>query len=128
MRTISNKAMSKNGSEDVVMEEQGEGPATAMSPSPGYGAIKIRHILESVSPNNVMEYRALLDEAGFDTRESLALPYSEFREEVTGIKSGHARALLIMVAEERERMRNPRKLTMSSKARRPCLSPLGTIV
>ena len=38
--------------------------------------------------------------------------YSEFREEVAGIKSGHARALLVMVAEdsERERMSNPRKL------------------
>jgi hypothetical protein len=42
--TISNKAMSKNGSEDVVMEEQGDGPATAMAPSPGYGSIKIRHM------------------------------------------------------------------------------------
>ena len=86
--TISNKAMSKNGSEDVVMEEQGDGPATAMAPSPGYGSIKIRHILERVSPTNVMEYRALLDEAGFDTLESLTLPYSEFKEEVTGIKFG----------------------------------------
>ena len=28
---ISNKAMSKDGSEDVVMEEQGDGPATAMA-------------------------------------------------------------------------------------------------
>ena len=49
-------------------------------------------------------------EAGFDTLESLALPYSEFREEVTGMKPGHARALLTMVAEERERMGYPRKL------------------
>ena len=101
--------MSKDGSEDVVMK-QGDGPATAMAPSPGYGSIKIRHILERVSPTNVMEYRALLDEAGFDTLESLALPYSEFREEVAGIKSGHARALLVMVAEEHEHISNPRKL------------------
>ena len=108
--TISNKAMAKNGSEDVVGREQGDGPETAVAPSPGYGSIKIRHILEKVSPTNVMEYRALLDEAGFDTLESLALPYSEFKEEVTGIKAGHARALLVMVAEERERMSIPRKL------------------
>ena len=101
--------MYKDGSEDAAME-QGGGPAMAMAPSPGYGAIKIRHILERVSPTNVMECRALLDEAGFDTLESLTLPYSEFREEVTGMKSGHARALLIMVAEERERISNPRKL------------------
>ena len=101
--------MSKDGSKDVVMK-QGDGPATAMAPSPGYGAIKIRHILERVSPTNVMGYRALLDEAGFGTLESLALPYSEFKEEVAGTKPGHARALLVMVAEGRERISNPRKL------------------
>ena len=117
--TISNKAMAKNGSEDVVGGEQGGGPATAVAPSPGYGSIKIRHILEKVSPTNVMEYRALLDEAGFDTLESLTLPYSEFKEEVTGIKSGHARALLVMVAEERERMSNPRKLDYAEQGTPP---------
>ena len=103
--------MSKDGSEDVVME-QGRGPATAMAPSPGHGAIKIRHILERVSPTSVMEYWSLLDEAGFDTLESLTLPVSEFRDEVTGMKAGHARALLNLVAEERERIK-PRKLDLS---------------
>ena len=41
---------------------------------------------------------------------SLTLPYSEFREEVQGMKPGHARALLTMVAEERQRVASPRKL------------------
>ena len=59
-----------------------------------------------------MEYRALLDEAGFDTLESLALPISELREEVTGMEAGHARALLSMVAEERERTVKPRKFDL----------------
>ena len=54
----------------------------------------------------------MLDEAGFDTLESLTLPISEFRDEVTGMKAGHARALLNMVDEERERIK-PRKLDMS---------------
>ena len=40
----------------------------------------------------------MLDEAGFDTLKSLALPVSEFRDEVTGMKAGHARALLSLVA------------------------------
>ena len=103
--------MSKHGSEDVV-EEQGqeEGPATGVAPSPGVGAVRIRHILEKVAPQYAKEYRDLLTEAGFDTLESLTLPYSEFREEVQGMKPGHARALLTMVAEERQRMANPRKL------------------
>ena len=43
----------------------------------------------------------MLDEAGFDTLESLTLPVSEFREEVTGMKAGHARALINMVAEDK---------------------------
>ena len=81
-----------------------------MAPSPGVGAIRIRHILERVSPPHSKEYRGLLMEAGFDALESLALPHSEFREEVAGMKPGHARALLTMVAEERERMGHPRKL------------------
>ena len=51
--TIGNKAMAKNGSEGVV-GEQGDGPATAVAPSPGYGSIKIRHVLEKVSPTNVI--------------------------------------------------------------------------
>ena len=52
----------------------------------------------------------MLDEAGFDTLEPLTLPVAEFREEVTGLKAGHARALINMVAEERARVSNPRKL------------------
>ena len=104
--------MSKDGSEDVVEEEQGQEEvlATAVTPSTGVGAIRIRHILERVSPPHSNEYRILLTEAGFDTLESLTLPYSEFREDVKGMKPGHARALLTMVAEERERMGKPRKL------------------
>ena len=104
--------MSKDGSEDVVVQQPGqeEGPATGMSPSPGIGAVRIRHILERVAPQFVKEYRDLLTEAGFDTLESLTLPYSEFREEVQGMKPGHARALLTMVAEERQRVASPRKL------------------
>ena len=80
--------MSKDGSEDVVVQQPGqeEGPATGMSPSPGIGAVRIRHILERVAPQFVKEYRDLLTEAGFDTLESLTLPYSEFREEVQGMK------------------------------------------
>ena len=66
-----------------------------------------------------MEYRALLDKAGFDTLEPLTLPYSEFKEEVTGIKAGHARALLVMVAEERERMSIPRKLDYAEQGTPP---------
>ena len=98
--------MSKDGSEDVVVQQPGqeEGPATGMSLSPGIGAVRIvriRHILERVAPQFVKEYRDLLTEAGFDTLESLTLPYSEFREEVQGMKPGHARALLTMVVEER---------------------------
>ena len=38
----------------------------------------------------------MLDEAGFDTLESLTLPAAEFREEVAGVKAGHARALIDM--------------------------------
>ena len=93
--------MSKDGSEDVVVQQPGqeEGPATGMSPSPGIGAVRIRHILER-APQFAKEYRDLLMEASFDTLESLTLPYSEFREEVQGMKPGHARALLTMVAEE----------------------------
>ena len=74
--------MSKDGSEDVVEEEQEQEEvlATAVAPSPGVGAIRIRHILEKVSPPHSKEYRNLLTEAGFDTLESLTLPYSEFRE------------------------------------------------
>ena len=104
--------MSKDGSEDVVEEEQEQEEvlATAVAPSPGVGAIRIRHILEKVSPPHSKEYRILLTEAGFDTLESLTLPYSEFREDVKGMNPGHARALLTMVAEERERMGKPRKL------------------
>ena len=52
----------------------------------------------------------MLDEAGFDTLESLALPVAEFREEVTGMKAGHAVALINMVVEERARRSTPRKL------------------
>ena len=52
----------------------------------------------------------MLDAAGFDTLASLALPISEFREEVTGMKAGHARALNNMVAEERARLSKPHKL------------------
>ena len=73
----------------------------AQSPLPAYGSHAIQRILEKVSPTNVLEYRAMLDEVGFDTLESLALPVSEFREDVTGMKAGHARALLNLVAEER---------------------------
>ncbi len=101
--------MSKHGSEEGQQGRK-EVPATGQSPLPAYGSHAIQKILERVSPSNVMEYRAMLDEAGFDTLESLTLPYSEFKEEVTGIKAGHARALLVMVAEERERISIPRKL------------------
>ena len=78
--------MSKDGSEDVVEEEQEQEEvlATAVAPSPGVGAIRIRHILEKVSPPHSKEYRILLTEAGFDTLESLALPCSEFREDAKG--------------------------------------------
>ena len=51
----------------------------------------------------------MLDEAGFGTLESLALPVAEFREGVTGMKAGHAVALINMVVEERARS-TPRKL------------------
>ena len=102
--------MSKDGSEDG-QQVQREVPATAQSPLPAHGSHAIGKILERVSPSNIMEYRALLDAAGFDTLESLTLPVSEFREEVTGMKAGHARALLNMVAEERERIGKPRKLS-----------------
>ncbi len=101
--------MSKHGSEEGQQGRK-EVPATGQSPLPAYGSHAIQKILERVSPSNVMEYRAMLDEAGFDTLESLTLPYSEFKEEVTGIKAGHARALPVMVAEERERISIPRKL------------------
>ena len=46
----------------------------------------------------------MLDEAGFDTLESLALSISEFRKEVKGMKAGHARAPINMVAEGRARI------------------------
>ena len=77
--------MSKGGSEDG-QQGQKDGPATGQSPLPAYGSLAIQKILERVSPSNVMEYRAMLGEAGFDTPGSLALPVSEFREEVTGMK------------------------------------------
>ena len=95
--------MSKDGSEDGQQGQKGV-PATGQSPLPAYGSLAIQKILERVSPSNVMEYRAMLDEAGFGTLESLALPVSEFRGEVAGMKAGHARALLNIVAEERERI------------------------
>ena len=99
--------MDKHGSEDVVVQQ---GQETGLSPSPGIGAVRIRHVLKKVAPQYAKEYRDLLTEAGFDTLESLTLPYSEFREEVQGMKPGHARALLTMVAEERQRVVSPRKL------------------
>ena len=70
--------MSKDGSEDG-QQGQKDVPATGQSPLPAYGSLAIQKILERVSPSNVMEYRAMLDEAGFNTLESLALPVSEFR-------------------------------------------------
>ena len=101
--------MSKDGSEDGQQGRK-EVPATGQSPLPAYGSHAIQKILERVSPSNVLEYRAMLDEAGFDTLESLTLPVAEFREEVTGMKAGHARALINMVVEERARRSTPRKL------------------
>ena len=85
--------MSKDGSEDG-QQGQKDVPATGQSPLPAYGSHAIQKILGRVSPTNILEYRAMLDEAGFDTLESLALPVAEFREEVTGMKAGHARALM----------------------------------
>ena len=78
----------------------------AQSPLPAYGSHAIQKILERASPSNVTEYRAMPDEAGFGTFESL----SEFRGEVAGMEAGHARALLNIVAEERARLSKPRKL------------------
>ena len=49
------------------------------------------------------------DEAGFGAPGPLALPAAEFREEVTGMKAGHARALIDIVVEERARTSTPRK-------------------
>ena len=112
--------MYKHGSEDVVEERgQEEGPATGVAPSPGVGAVRIRHILERVSPQHAKEYRDLLMDAGFDTLESLTLPYSEFRQEIKGIRPGHARALLVMVEEERERVAKPRKLDYGEQGTQP---------
>ena len=104
--------MSKDGSEDVVVQQPGqeEGPATGMSPSPGIGAVRIRHILERVAPQFAKEYRDLLTEAGFDTLESLTLPYSEFREEVQGMKPGHARALDVISGRKKDSYTNITKL------------------
>ena len=79
--------MSKHGSEEGQQGRK-EVPATGQSPLPAYGSHAIQKILERVSPSNVLEYRAMLDEAGFDTLESLALPVAEFREEVAGMKAG----------------------------------------
>ena len=92
--------MSKDGSEDGQSGKDGF-PDTVQSPLPGYGPHASGKILERVSPTNVLEYRAMLDAAGFDTLESLTLPMSEFRAEVKDMKAGHARALLNLVAEER---------------------------
>ena len=103
--------MSKDGSEDGQPGKEGF-PDTAQSPLPGYGPHAIGKILERVSPTNVLEYRAMLNAAGFDTLESLTLPMSEFRAEVKDMKAGHARALLNLVAEERKRIK-PRKLDLS---------------
>ena len=112
--------MDKHGSEDVVVQQgQEEGPATGVAPSPGVGAVRIRHILERVSPQHAKEYRDLLMDAGFDTLESLTLPYSEFRQEIKGIRPGHARALLVMVEEERERVAKPRKLDYGEQGTQP---------
>ena len=61
----------------------------------------------------------MLDEAGFDTLESLALPISEFRGEVAGMKAGHARALLNIVAEERTRLSKPCKLNFIKQGTPP---------
>ena len=101
--------MSKDGSEDGE-QVQKEVPGTANSPLPGYGSHTIGKILEKVPPSNIMEYWALLEATGFDTLESPALPISEFREEVAGMKARHARALLNLVAEERGRLSKSRKL------------------
>ena len=101
--------MSKHGSEEGQQGRK-EVPATGQSPLPAYGSHAIQKILERVSPSNVLEYRAMLDEAGFDTLESLTLPVAEFREEVTGMKAGHAVALINMVVEERALRSTPRKL------------------
>ena len=80
------KSMSKDGSEDG-QRGQKDVPAAGQSPLPAYGSLAIQKILERVSPSNAMEYRAMLDEAGFDTLESLTLPVSEFRDDVTGMKA-----------------------------------------
>ena len=65
------KSMSKHGSEEGQQGRK-EVPATGQSPLPAYGSHAIQKILERVSPSNVLEYRAMLDEAGFDTLESLS--------------------------------------------------------
>ena len=78
-----------------------------------------------------MEYRDMMYGTGFDTLGPLALPISEFREEVAETKAGHARALLNLVAEGRGRISKPRKLGFIEQGTPPVprrLSPLGTIV
>ena len=65
----------------------------------------------------------MLDEAGFGTPESLTLPVAEFREEVTGMKAGHARALINMVVEERARTSTPRKLDFIKQGTPPVPVP-----
>ena len=100
--------MSKHGSEDGQQGRK-EASATAQPPLPAYGSHGIQRILERVPPTNVLEYRAMPDDAGFGTLGSLALPVSEFRGEVTGMKAGHARALLSIAAGGRARLSKPRK-------------------
>ena len=60
-----------------------------------------------MAPQFAKEYRDLLTEAGFDTLESLTLHYRGIREEEQGMKPGHVRALLTMVADERQRGAEP---------------------